>query len=445
MKMKLRFAPSPTGNLHVGNARTALVNYLFSKCNKGEMLLRIDDTDPERSKTEYEENIKKDLNWLGIFWEYTDRQSLKIDQYNNALNKLFEIGRAYRCYETPEELSLKRKAQLISGKPPVYDRQAMNLTEEDHQKFKSEGKLPHWRFKLIDQDVAWTDLIRGNCNYNMKSLSDPVIMREDGRPIYTLASVVDDIDHKITHIIRGEDHVTNSAAQIQLFQALGSKSPTMGHLSLIAGSEGEGLSKRLGSLTLGELREDGIESNALASLLARLGTSDPIVAFKSVEEIIKSFDLSKFSRNTAKFDVNELNLINKKSIQLLDYNDAKEKLNSLGLDASKEFWDLVSGNLDNLKQSIIWWKVIYGEIVPIIDNPEIIKIAKENFPNDKLDNSTWGIWSKKISNESGLKGKELFTTLRKAITSQEHGPELSKLLPVLGKEKILSRLSGIKS
>ena len=445
MKMKLRFAPSPTGNLHVGNARTALVNYLFSKCNKGEMLLRIDDTDPERSKTEYEENIKKDLNWLGIFWEYTDRQSLKIDQYNNALNKLFEIGRAYRCYETPEELSLKRKAQLISGKPPVYDRQAMNLTEEDHQKFKSEGKLPHWRFKLIDQDVAWTDLIRGNCNYNMKSLSDPVIMREDGRPIYTLASVVDDIDHKITHIIRGEDHVTNSAAQIQLFQALGSKSPTMGHLSLIAGSEGEGLSKRLGSLTLGELREDGIESNALASLLARLGTSDPIVAFKSVEEIIKSFDLSKFSRNTAKFDVNELNFINKKSIQLLDYNDAKEKLNSLGLDASKEFWDLVSGNLDNLKQSIIWWKVIYGEIVPIIDNPEIIKIAKENFPNDKLDNSTWGIWSKKISNESGLKGKELFTTLRKAITSQEHGPELSKLLPVLGKEKILSRLSGIKS
>ena len=445
MKMKLRFAPSPTGNLHVGNARTALVNYLFSKCNKGEMLLRIDDTDPERSKTEYEENIKKDLNWLGIFWEYTDRQSLKIDQYNNALNKLFEIGRAYRCYETPEELSLKRKAQLISGKPPVYNRQAMNLTEEDHQKFKSEGKLPHWRFKLIDQDVTWMDLIRGNCNYNMKSLSDPVIMREDGRPIYTLASVVDDIDHKITHIIRGEDHVTNSAAQIQLFQALGSKSPTMGHLSLIAGSEGEGLSKRLGSLTLGELREDGIESNALASLLARLGTSDPIVAFKSVEEIIKSFDLSKFSRNTAKFDVNELNLINKKSIQLLDYNDAKEKLNSLGLDASKEFWDLVSGNLDNLKQSIIWWKVIYGEIVPIIDNPEIIKIAKENFPNDKLDNSTWGIWSKKISNESGLKGKELFTTLRKAITSQEHGPELSKLLPVLGREKILSRLSGIKS
>ena len=445
MKIKLRFAPSPTGNLHVGNARTALVNYLFSKCNNGEMLLRIDDTDPERSKTEFEENIKKDLNWLGIFWENTDRQSLRIDKYNNALNKLFEIGRAYRCYETSEELSLKRKAQLISGKPPVYDRQAMSLTEDDHQKFKREGKLPHWRFKLIDQDVNWTDLIRGYCNYNMKSLSDPVIMREDGRPIYTLASVVDDIDHNITHIIRGEDHTTNSAAQIQLFQALGSKSPKMGHLSLIAGSEGEGLSKRLGSLTLGELRKDGIESNALASLLARLGTSDPIVAFKTMEEIIRSFDLSKFSRNTAKFDVNELNFINKKSIQLLDYDDAKEKLKSLGLDANKEFWDLVSGNLDNLKQSIIWWKVIYGKIEPIIDNPEIIKIAKENFPNDKLDNSTWGTWSKKISNLSGLKGKELFTTLRKAITSQEHGPELSKLLPVLGREKILSRLSGIKS
>ena len=220
MKTKLRFAPSPTGNLHVGNARTALVNYLFCKSISGEMMLRIDDTDEERSSKEYEESIKSDLNWLGINWETTDRQSTRIENYKDALKKLFENGRAYRCYETQEELSLKRKAQLMSGKPPVYDRQGLSLEENDHLRYEQEGKLPHWRFKLLDEEVTWTDLIRGHCTYDMNALSDPVIMREDGRPIYTLASVVDDIDHKISHIIRGEDHVTNSAAQIQLFLSL---------------------------------------------------------------------------------------------------------------------------------------------------------------------------------------------------------------------------------
>ena len=281
MKTKLRFAPSPTGNLHVGNARTALVNYLFCKSISGEMMLRIDDTDEERSSKEYEESIKSDLNWLGIYWETTDRQSTRIKNYKDALKKLFENGRAYRCYETQEELSLKRKAQLMSGKPPVYDRQGLSLEENDHLRYEQDGKLPHWRFKLLDEEVTWTDLIRGHCAYDMNALSDPVIMREDGRPIYTLASVVDDIDHKISHIIRGEDHVTNSAAQIQLFNALGYEAPNLGHLSLISGADGEGLSKRLGSLSLGDLKREGLESNALSSLLARLGTSDPIVFFKN--------------------------------------------------------------------------------------------------------------------------------------------------------------------
>ena len=233
------------------------------------------------------------MNWLGIYWETTDRQSTRIKNYKDALKKLFENGRAYRCYETQEELSLKRKAQLMSGKPPVYDRQGLSLEENDHLRYEQDGKLPHWRFKLLDEEVTWTDLIRGHCSYDMKALSDPVIMREDGRPIYTLASVVDDIDHKISHIIRGEDHVTNSAAQIQLFNALGYEAPNLGHLSLISGADGEGLSKRLGSLSLGYLKRKGLESNALSSLLARIGTSDPIAFFKNIADLIESFDLNK--------------------------------------------------------------------------------------------------------------------------------------------------------
>ena len=446
MKTKLRFAPSPTGNLHVGNARTALVNYLFCRSISGEMMLRIDDTDEERSSEEYEENIKSDLNWLGIGWETTDRQSKRIKNYNDALKKLFENGRAYRCYETQEELSLKRKAQLMSGKPPVYDRQGLNLEENDHKQYKKDGKSPHWRFKLLDEEVTWNDLIRGHCTYDMKALSDPVIMREDGRPIYTLASVVDDIDHKITHIIRGEDHVTNSAAQIQLFNALGNEAPFLGHLSLISGSDGEGLSKRLGSLSLGELKREGLESNALSSLLARLGTSDPIVFFKDVGDLIESFDLDKFSRNTAKFDINDLYLMNKKSIQSMNYDEASKRFNLIGLDEpGEEFWNTVSGNLNNFIETKIWWEVVFGEIDPLIDNQDLIGVATDTFPSESLDNETWSTWCKKISSQSEFKGKELFITLRKAITGYEYGPELSKLLPLIGKEKILSRLSGNKS
>ena len=446
MKTKLRFAPSPTGNLHVGNARTALVNYLFCRSISGEMMLRIDDTDEERSSEEYEENIKSDLNWLGIYWETTARQSTRIKNYNDALKKLFENGRAYRCYETQEELSLKRKAQLMSGKPPVYDRQGLNLEENDHKQYKKDGKSPHWRFKLLDEEVTWNDLIRGHCTYDMKALSDPVIMREDGRPIYTLASVVDDIDHKITHIIRGEDHVTNSAAQIQLFNALGNEAPFLGHLSLISGSDGEGLSKRLGSLSLGELKREGLESNALSSLLARLGTSDPIVFFKDVGDLIESFDLDKFSRNTAKFDINDLYLMNKKSIQSMNYDEASKRFNLIGLDEpGEEFWNTVSGNLNNFIETKIWWEVVFGEIDPLIDNQDLIGVATDTFPSESLDNETWSTWCKKISSQSEFKGKELFITLRKAITGYEYGPELSKLLPLIGKEKILSRLSGNKS
>ena len=283
--VKVRFAPSPTGNLHVGNLRTALVNYLFARREGGHFMLRIDDTDTERSTPEFEASIRADLEWMGMNWDSEDRQSARLDRYDAALKQLADAGRAYPCYETPEELALKRKAQLSAGRPPVYDRAALKLTDEQKAEHEAAGRRPHWRFLLNDAEVSWTDMVRGDVSYHMSSLSDPVLMREDGRVIYTMASVVDDIDHGITHIIRGEDHVTNSAAQIQLFEALGAAAPAMGHVALLAGADGEGLSKRLGSLSIGQLRGEGTEATSLASLLARIGTADPVVPQAAMQDI----------------------------------------------------------------------------------------------------------------------------------------------------------------
>lgn len=283
---KVRFAPSPTGMLHVGNLRTALVNYLYARHAGGTFMLRIDDTDEARSTAEFEQAIREDLLWMGMAWDEEDRQTERLSRYDEALKRLLESGRAYPCYETQEELSLKRKSQLMAGKPPVYDRAALALSDSEKQAFEQEGRRPHYRFRLNHAQVTWTDLVRGDVAYHMSSLSDPVLMREDGRVIYTLASVVDDIDHGITAILRGEDHVTNSAAQIQLFEALGATPPQMGHLALLAGADGEGLSKRLGSLSVRQLREEGIEAPALASLLARIGTSAPVVPQAVIADII---------------------------------------------------------------------------------------------------------------------------------------------------------------
>ena len=313
--VKVRFAPSPTGNLHVGNLRTALVNYLFARREGGHFMLRIDDTDTERSTPEFEASIRADLEWMGMGWDSEDRQSARLERYDAALKQLADAGRAYPCYETPEELALKRKAQLSAGRPPVYDRAALKLTDEQKAEHEAAGRRPHWRFLLNYNEVSWTDMVRGDVNYHMSSLSDPVLMREDGRVIYTMASVVDDIDHGITHIIRGEDHVTNSAAQIQLFEALGAAAPAMGHVALLAGADGEGLSKRLGSLSIGQLRGEGTEATSLASLLARIGTADPVVPQAAMQDITEGFDLSRFGRATAKFDPAELAQVNARIVQ----------------------------------------------------------------------------------------------------------------------------------
>ena len=439
--VKVRFAPSPTGNLHVGNLRTALVNFLFARRQGGHFMLRIDDTDTDRSTVAFEESICADLVWMGMQWDSEDWQSARLEWYDAALQQLVADGRAYACYETPEELALKRKAQLSAGRPPVYDRAALNLTDERKAAFESEGRRPHWRFLLDHSEVAWTDMVRGDVSYHMSSLSDPVLFREDGRVIYTMASVVDDIDHAITHIIRGEDHVTNSAAQIQLFEALGATAPVMGHVALLAGADGEGLSKRLGSLSIGRLREDGTEAAALASLLARIGTSDPVVPCADMTTIIEGFDLSRFGRATAKFDPAELAQVNMRVIQQLGFAAVADRLAALDVGGGEAFWLAVRDNLEAVREAEYWWQVCTAPLTPVIEAAEVTSAAAELLPAGDLGD-VWGDWTKSVGAATGARGRGLFMPIRLALTGQARGPEIAPLLPFIGRERILARLRG---
>jgi len=441
-QIKVRFAPSPTGNLHVGNLRTALVNYLFARKTGGQFMLRIDDTDTERSTTAFETSIRNDLKWMGMDWDVEDRQSERLARYDQALAQLRDAGRAYPCFETAEELSLKRKAQLSAGRPPVYDRAALKLSAEQIAAFEAEGRRPHWRFKLDDAEVRWHDLVRGDVAYHMSSLSDPVLMREDGRVIYTMASVVDDIDHGISHIIRGEDHVTNSAAQIQLFEALGAKPPTMGHVALLAGADGEGLSKRLGSLSISELREQGVEAMAIASLLARIGTSDPVNPTSDMAMVIEGFDISRFGRATAKFDPAELAQVNARVVQELSFESVAGRLEAMGIGGGEAFWLAVRDNIGTVGEAGEWWNICTTSIVPVIDDAEVTKAAAECLPEGALEAEIWADWTRAIAASTGKKGRGLFMPLRLALTGKEKGPELAPLLAFMGRERVIARLQG---
>ena len=383
-KIKVRFAPSPTGRLHVGNLRTALVNYLFARKTGGAFMLRIDDTDTERSTAAFEADIRADLDWMGMRWD-TEDQSSRLARYDEALAQLVADGRAYACYETQEELSLKRKAQLSSGRPPVYDRAALQLSQDDKAALEAAGRRPHWRFLLKNEDVAWHDMIRGDVSYHLSSLSDPVLMREDGRVIYTMASVVDDIDHGITHILRGEDHVTNSAAQVQLFEALGGGAPIMGHLALLAGADGEGLSKRLGSLSIGELRQQGIEPTAIASLLARIGTADPVEPCADLDAVVAGFDISRFGRATAKFDPAELARLNAMIIKDLPFGAVQGRLAAAGVGGDALFWDTVRSNGVVIEDAKLWWDICVNEIEPVITAAAVTDAAAASLPDGPLD------------------------------------------------------------
>ncbi|HLT78665.1 MAG TPA: glutamate--tRNA ligase [Ferrovibrio sp.] len=436
----VRFAPSPTGRLHVGNARGALLNWLFARKAGGSFLLRLDDTDTGRSTEEFARGIEDDLRWLGLDWDRFAKQSDRFALYAEAAEKLRKSGRLYPAYETPEELELRRKIQLSQRRPPVYDRAALKLTDADRAKLEAEGRRPVWRFKLEHNRTAWDDLIHGHVEIDMASLSDPVLLRSDGYPLYTLSSVVDDGDLGITHVIRGEDHVTNTAAQIQLFEALGYAVPTFGHFSLLLDAEGGGLSKRLGSLSLADLRAQGIEPMALNSLLARLGSADPVEPKQSLQELVAGFDLTRFSRAPARLDPHELETLNARILHELPFATVRDRLPA---GAGEDFWLAVRGNLATVGDAADWWTVVQGDITPVIEDEKVVQAAIETLPPEPWDATTWKGWSQAVAAKAGVKGRALFHPLRLALTGRDKGPEMAPLLPLIGRERALKRLRGV--
>ncbi|MDE2183845.1 MAG: glutamate--tRNA ligase [Alphaproteobacteria bacterium] len=437
----VRFAPSPTGLLHVGNARTALLNFLFVKKNAGRFLLRIDDTDAGRSKPEYEEAIKEDLAWLGIAHDLFARQSERADAHRAAAERLKASGRLYPCYESQLELDRRRQRQIAAGKPPVYDRAALALTADDRAKEEAQGRVPHWRFKLSQSKVKWRDLIRGDVEIDTAHLSDPVLIREDGRFLYTLPSVADDIDFAVTHIIRGEDHVTNTAAQIELFEALGATPPAFAHHPLLIGAGGEALSKRLGSLSLRLLRQDGIEPMAAVSYLAKTGTSDATAPQPSLDALAEEFALEKIGRAPAHFDPAELSNLNAKLLHGLPYEAVTARLAALGITGAG-FWDAVKPNLARFADVRELWLLVVGPVTPVIEDAGFAATAAAHLPPEPWDDATWGGFTKAVAGATGRKGRELYHPLRLALTGREHGPELKKLLPLIGRTRALARLKG---
>jgi glutamyl-tRNA synthetase len=442
MGVTVRFAPSPTGRLHAGNIRTALFNYLYARKMGGRLILRLDDTDTERSTEEFARGIEEDLHWLGIDWAKQVRQSDRFSLYAAAVEKLKANGRLYPAYETPEELELKRKRQLARGKPPVYDRAALKLTEEEKAKLEAEGRRPHWRFKLDQRDVVWDDLVRGRQHVDAVSLSDPVLVRADGTYLYTLPSVVDDIDLDITHVIRGEDHVTNTAPQIQLFEALGATPPAFGHHNLLVGADGQALSKRDRSLAIEGLRAEGIEPLAVASYAAVVGTSDAVAPHASLDELVEAFDFAKLSRAPARFDPAELRLLNARLLHMLPFSAVSDRLEAMGVEGGEHFWEAVRGNLAVLAEAKIWWDVVSGKLQPVIEDAKLCREAAALLPPEPWDETTWSVWSAAVKDATGAKGKALFRPLRLALTGREHGPELKELLPLIGRARALQRLEG---
>ncbi len=439
--IKLRFAPSPTGYLHVGNARAALVNFLFARQHGGTLLLRLDDTDTERGRPEYEEGIYSDLAWLGIAWDETTKQSGRSARYVEAAERLKAAGRLYPCFENEDELASKRLALIKRKLPPVYDRAALALTPEQRAAAEAAGKRPYWRFKLSDGTAGWHDLVLGDRKIKLGTVSDPVLIRADGTPLYTFTSVVDDIDFGISHIIRGEDHVSNTAVQIDLFQALSQPPlPRFAHLPLISGGEGEKLSKRIGSISLRSLRKDGIEPGPLSAYLARLGTNkDP--SPMAMEELIASFNLSDFGRSPPRFDAKQLLALNRKFLHHLEFEAVKDRLPG---GATEDFWRAVRGNLDMLTEARRWWEVVNGQFLPpdLKGDEAVLKAALETLPTAPLGPESWKAWTGAISAATGAKGRALFHPLRLALTGEEQGPEMATLLPLIGHERVVARLAA---
>ena len=441
----VRFAPSPTGNLHVGNVRTALINWLFAKGQGGKVILSIDDTDLERSTAAYEQGIKDDLTWLGLNWGDTFKQSERFAQYDAAADKLRDMGLLYACYETADELARQRKLQRARGKPPIYNRAGLNLTDAEKTAYEAEGRKPHWRFKLSGDRIVWTDLVRGEQAIETSSLSDPVLIRADGSYLYTLPSCVDDIEAGITHVVRGEDHVTNSGAQIEIFKALGGAAPQMAHTPLLVGADGASLSKRLGSLGMGELRSQGIEPLAICSLLGKLGTSDNVEIRDSLDQLADEFDFAKIGRAPARFDEADLHNLNAALTHAMPFSAAKDRLTVIDpLAADETFWALVRDICVTVEDAARFVPVAGGEITPVIDaeDAEFIADAARLLPDGAITADTWSAWTTALKAETGRKGKGLFMPLRKALTGMERGPSVGDMLVLMGRDRALSRLGA---
>ncbi|MFZ4607224.1 MAG: glutamate--tRNA ligase [Caulobacter sp.] len=443
MTVRVRFAPSPTGRLHVGNIRTGLINWLFARSQGGQFVLRIDDTDLERSTKEYEDGIETDLAWLGMAWDEKYSQSARFPLYREAMERLQAAGRLYPCYETGEELDRRRKVQLSRGQPPVYDRASLKLTEDERAALEAEGRRPHWRFRLEGKRVKWNDLARGDCEVDTASMSDPVLIREDGAFLYTLPSVVDDIDMAITHVIRGEDHVTNTGAQIEIFEALGAKSPQFAHTTLLVGADGEGLSKRIGSLSIMELRDGGYEPLAIVSHLARIGTSDPLEASEGIDALAAAFTFGKMARHPGRYDPADLSRLNAAVLHAMTYAEAQPRLAEFGADLGEPFWLAIRSNLGLFSGVSNWVRVVNGAATPLIaeEDRAVVAAAAELLPA-MLDEGSWSAWTAAVKEKTGAKGRGLFMPLRRALTGLDHGPEMGPLLPLIGHDKAARRLTG---
>ncbi len=440
MTVITRFAPSPTGNLHVGNIRAALHNWLWARKSGGKFLLRLDDTDLERSRPEYEDAIRADLSWLGLNWDSEEKQSDRFALYERRFEQLKASGHVYPAYETQQELELRRKVLLGRGLPPVYDRAALSLTADQIAAYDAKGRKPHWRFRLDhDRPIVWTDLIRGEQRFDPKLLSDPVIRRADGSWLYMLPSVIDDVDMGITHVLRGEDHVSNTAAQIQMFAALDAQLPSFAHEALLTGSEGK-LSKRLGSLGVAHFREIGLEPMAVLSLLARLGTSMPIEPFANVQPLVESFDFADFGRAPARFDEAELAALNQKIVHLLPYEAVSARLPT-GMDEAG--WNAIRPNLENVAQAADWWRIVTGPVeapAPEEQDRAFLVSARDILGNLEFGPDIWPALTAALKDQTGRKGKMLFLPLRRALTGLDHGPDMAQLLPLIGREEALRRL-----
>ena len=434
-----RFAPSPTGYIHVGNLRTALMNYMIARKTGGTFILRIDDTDPERSKEEYVDAIKEDLTWLGLHWDRVERQSQRLDRYAEAADRLRDMGRFYEAFETPTELDLKRKKQLNMGKPPVYDRAALALSDAEKDALRAERGQGVWRFKLDHERIEWADGILGDISIDAASVSDPVLIKADGQMLYTLASVVDDVEMGVTNVVRGSDHVTNTATQIQIIRALGGTPPAFAHHSLLTGPQGEALSKRLGTLALRDLRARGVQPMALLSLMARLGSSDPVEIRTDMDELIEGFDLDHFGSAPTKFDVEDLFPLTAHYLQGLPLDAVRQQVAALGVpdDLAEPFWLMARDNITTLADLETWWVLCRDGVEPLVADEDraFVAQAMDILPKTPFDDQSWKVWTTAVGAATDRKGRGLFMPLRKALTGMNHGPDMGSLMPLLQKIK----------